>query len=107
MTRHHLLRSDYWRYWWSFAASFQAKAALLLLPVATVAAVGAFFFVIDGRADADQRTVSRVGGWHTEALATVASELRTSVLFNLWARSNPGELERYEQFESDVLRGSR
>jgi hypothetical protein len=107
MTRHHLLRGDYWRYWWSFAASFQTKAALLLLPVATVAAVGAFFFVTNGRADADPQPVSRVGGWHTEALGAVAGELRKSVLFNLWARSNPGELERYEQFESDVLRGSR
>ena len=106
MTRHHLLRGDYWRYWWSFAASFQTKAALLLLPVATVASVGAFV-LIDDRADAGQRTLARGGGGgHVDALGAVGGELRTSVLFNLWARSNPGELERYERFEADVLRGA-
>lgn len=106
VTRHHLLRGDYWRYWWSFAASFEAKATLLLLPVATLALVGAFV-LIDGRADAGQRTLGRdSGGGHVDALGAIGGELRTSVLFNLWARSNPGELERYERFEADVLRGT-
>jgi hypothetical protein len=106
VTRHHLLRGDYWRYWWSFAASFEAKATLLLLPVATMAVVGAFV-LIDRPDDAAKRTVvGVVGGGPAEALGTVGGELRVSVLFNLWARSNPRELERYEQFEADVLRGA-
>ena len=105
MTRHHLLRGDYWRYWWSFAASFEAKATLLLLPVATVAVVGAF--VLIDRPDAGKRTVvGVVGAGPFEALGAVGGELRVSVLFNLWARSNSGELERYERFEADVLRGA-